>query len=177
MNEREPAEDGDVFGDAEDDIRKRFGRTIGEEARGGFRGVRDETGGTGQQHDEHIQDGGVMTEHLNREQGAADRPDDRVEGVPGGIEPRNFVGEKFKEIKNAGDDDDPGVAEDFERLEIRGEDDPVLMDGEAGDENGQVKIEAGETGEAERDAQQAKSFHARISNARGDCHLQSWSLF
>ena len=46
----------------------------------------------------------------------------------------------------------------------------MLMDGETGDENGEVKIEAGETGEAERDAQQAKSFHARISDAACDCH-------
>jgi hypothetical protein len=67
------------------------------------------------------------------------------------------------------------MAEDFERLEIRGEDDPVLMDGEAGDENGQVKIKAGETGEAERDTQQAKSFHARISDAARDCHIISCS--
>ena len=132
--------------------------------------MRDETGGTGEQHNEHIQNRRVMTEHLDREQSAADRPDDRVDGVPGGIEPRDFVGEKFEEIQKSGDDDDPGLAENFERLEIRREDDPMLVDGETGYENSQVKIEAGETGEAERDAQQAKSFHARISDAACDCH-------
>src|SRR5207248_11455983 len=63
--------------------------------------------------------------HLDREQSAADRTDNRVDGVPGGIEPRNLVGEKFEEIKNAGNDDDPGLAENFERLEIRREDDPI----------------------------------------------------
>ena len=170
VNEDEPAEDGNVFRHAQPDVRERLGRTVRHQARGGFRRVRDETGGTGEQHNEHIQNRRVMTEHLDREQSAADRPDDGVNGVPGGIEPRDFVGEKFEEIKNAGDDDDPGLAENFERLEIRREDNPVLMDGETGDENGQVEIEAGETGEAERDAQQAKSFHARISDAACDCH-------
>ena len=47
-----------------------------------------------------------MAEDLNREQRAADRPNDGVDGVPGGIDPRNFVGEKFQEIEDAGNGDD-----------------------------------------------------------------------
>ena len=50
--------------------------------------------------------------------------------------------------KNASDDDDPGLAENFEGMVARRENDPVLIDREAGDEDGQVKIDAGETREA-----------------------------
>jgi hypothetical protein len=112
-----------------------------------------------------------MAQHLDRKQRSPDRPDDGVDGVPGGIDPGNFVGEKFQEIEDASDGNDPGLAEDFERLVIRRENDPVLMDGEAGDEDGEVKIDARETGEPERHAQQVESFHGEISNAACDCHL------
>ena len=60
-----------------------------------------------------------MAEHLNREQSAADRADHGVDGVPGGVDPRNFVREKFEEIKNAGDGNDHRITQHFERL-IRG---------------------------------------------------------
>ena len=107
--------------------------------------------------------GSGMAEHLNREERAADRPDDGVNGVPGRIHPRDFVREKFEEIENARDRDDPGMAEDFERLIVRREDDPVQVYRQAGDEDGEVKIDPGETGQAERHAQKVESFHAEIS--------------
>ena len=100
-----------------------------------------------------------MTKHLNGEQRAADRPNHGVDGVPDRIDPRNFVGEKFEEIENAGDGDDPGIAEDFERLVLWRQRDPVKMNGEPGDKNGQVKIDAGERSETERDGEQIELFH------------------
>jgi hypothetical protein len=44
------------------------------------------------------------------------------------------------------------MAEDFERLIARGERDPVEMNREAGDEDGEIKIDASEAGEPERHA-------------------------
>ena len=57
-----------------------------------------------------------MAKDLNREQSAADRTDHGMNRVPCAIDPGNFVGEKFEEIKNAGDSNDDGIAQHFERL-------------------------------------------------------------
>ena len=60
-----------------------------------------------------------MPEHLNCQQSPADRANDGVHRVPGGVEPRNFVGKKLQKIENASDSDHPGISEDFERLILR----------------------------------------------------------
>ena len=100
-----------------------------------------------------------MTEHLNCKQSAANRTNDSVNNIPGGVDPWNFIGEKFEEIENTGDCDDPRVAEDLERLILRRQSDPVKMDGESTDENREVKIDAGERGEPESDSKQVKFLH------------------
>src|SRR2546426_9648886 len=111
-----------------------------------------------------------MTEHLNRQQRAADGANNGVERVPDRIHPWNFVGKKFQEIENASDADDPWVAEDLERLILRRQSDPVKMDGESGNENGQVKIDAGERGQTESDGEEIKSFHGELSVRVNRCH-------
>ena len=81
-----------------------------------------------------------MTEHLDGKQGAADRSNDGVDGVPGGIDPRNFISKELQQKKYASDGDDKRITQNGERF-IRGrERDPVLMNGEAGGENSQIKI-------------------------------------
>ena len=55
MDEREPAEDGDVFGHAEADIRKWFRRTVRHQARRRLGGVGDEAGAARQQNEEHVE--------------------------------------------------------------------------------------------------------------------------
>ncbi len=107
-----------------------------------------------------------MPEHLNGKQRAANRTNDGMNGVPGGVDPRNFVGEKFEEIKNARDRYNHRISEHFERLIGRRERDPVEMNGEAGSENRQVKINAGETSEAEGDTEKVKLFHDEIMRQR-----------
>src|SRR6476620_12466226 len=106
----------------------------------------------------------MMCEHLNGEQRAADRPDDGVDRVPRRIDPRHFVGEKFKQVQDAGEDNDPGLAEDLERLVAGRKRDPMEMDRETGDENGEVKIDAGKTGEAESDSDRIEAIHGGISD-------------
>ena len=69
-----------------------------------------------------------------------------MDGVPGRIDPGDFVGEKFEKIENTGERHDPRLTEDFERLIVRRENDPVLIDRETGDKDGKVKIDPGETG-------------------------------
>src|ERR1700745_1111240 len=100
-----------------------------------------------------------MTEHLNRKQSASDRANDSVDCVPNGIHPWNLIGEKFEQIEDTGDADDPRVAEDFERLILRRESNPVKMDCETSRKNREVKINACESGKAERDAEEIKPFH------------------
>ncbi len=100
-----------------------------------------------------------MAQHLNREQSPADRANHGMHCVPDGIHPRNLIGEKFEEIENTGDADDPRVTEDFERLILRRESDPVEMNGEPSCKNGEVKIDPRERSEAERDSEQIESLH------------------
>ncbi len=81
-----------------------------------------------------------MSENLNGEKRAADWSNDGMDSVPDGIYPRNFVGEKFEKKKNSGNADNDWLAQDSERLILRRKNDPVEMNGEAGGENGEVKI-------------------------------------
>jgi len=100
--------------------------------------------------------------HLNGNQCGANRTNDGVDCVPSGVDPWNFVREKFEEIKNARDDNNHGVAKDVERLICRSERDPMEMNGEAGGEHRQVKIDAGEASKAESDGKQVQFFHGEI---------------
>ena len=84
----------------------------------------------------------------HRKQSAAYRPNESVHGVPGRVEPWNFIGKKFQGIENAGDCDDPRIPENPERLILRRQSDPVEMDREPGNENRKIKIDAGERGQA-----------------------------
>ena len=112
----------------------------------------DEARAAGEQRNHYVEERASMTEHLDGKQRPADRPDYRVHGIPRRIDPRNLVREKFKKIKNAGDDNDRGVAQHFKRLIGRGESDPMEMNGQAGGENREVKIDPGETSQTEGDA-------------------------
>jgi hypothetical protein len=100
-----------------------------------------------------------MAEYLNREQSAADRANHSVNGIPRGVDPRNFVGEKFEEVEDTGDRDDCRVAQDLEQLIGRRERDPVEMDGQSGDENREIKVDAGQASQAERDRKEVKLLH------------------
>ena len=131
---------------------------MGEEARP----ARDER-------DDDIEDRARLTQDADGEERAADRPDEGVNGVPSGVDLRNFVGEKFQEVERARDPEDERVAEERERLIFGREDDPVEMNGEAGDEDSQVQIHAGEAGEAEGDAKQLELIHeGNYAGGRGE---------
>jgi hypothetical protein len=90
-----------------------------------------------------------------------------VNRIPRGIDPRNFVGEKFKEIQNTRDNDDDRIAEDFERLIRRRKRDPMEVNCQSGRKDGEVKINTGETGQAKRDAEKVQPLHDEIMGARG----------
>ena len=103
-----------------------------------------------------------MAEYLNREQSAANRANHGVNGIPRGVDPRNFVGEEFEKIEDTGDRNNRRVTQDFERLIGRRERDPVEMDGQSGDENGEIEVDAGQASQAERDCKEIEPFHGRI---------------
>ena len=99
-----------------------------------------------------------------------------MDRVPRGIEPRDFVGKKFQDVEDTGNGDNPRLAEDFERLVIRRERDPMEMNGEARGENREIKIDPGEAGEPERHAQEVESIHGAISDPPRRCHVQTRDL-
>ncbi|MEY2491833.1 MAG: hypothetical protein QOH24_784 [Verrucomicrobiota bacterium] len=50
----------------------------------------------------------------------------------------------------------------------------MLMNGQTGGENREVKIDAGKTGESERNAQQIESFHASNMSGRLGLVTRIW---
>ena len=126
----------------------------------------DEGRAPGEQSDDYGEHGTRVPEHLNGKQRAANRTNDGVDCVPSGVDPRNFVRKKFEEIKNASDRNNHRIPKQFERLIGRRERDPMEMNGEAGGKDRQVKINAGEAGQAERDGKKVKLFHVPIIRPR-----------
>ena len=55
--------------------------------------------------------------------------------------------------------DDPRISQDFERLVLRRQGNPVKMNRQATCEDGQVQIDPGERSQAERDSQKIQLFH------------------
>ena len=104
----------------------------------------------------------VWPKDADRKQRSADRPDDGMDGVPGRVDPRDFVGEKFQEIERTGNPKNERIAQDGERLVGRTEDDPMLVDRQAGHKNRQIKIETSEAGQAERDTEELQLIHAEL---------------
>ena len=102
-----------------------------------------------------------MTKHLNCKERAADRPNHSMNGIPRRIDPGNFIGKEFQEVEDAGDGDDPRVAENLKRLVRRRQGNPMKMDSEAGGENRQVKIDPRKCGETERNGKQIQSLHRK----------------
>ena len=166
MDQSETAEHCGIFAKTQSDVRKRFWRCVAGETRRCFCRMSDQARPASEQCDDHSERGTWMPEHLNGKQRAANRTNDGMNGVPSGVDPRNFVGEKFEEIKNARDRYNHRISEHFERLIGRRERDPVEMNGEAGSENRQVKINAGEASKAEGDTEKVELFHDEIMRQR-----------
>ena len=95
----------------------------------------DEARAASEQCDDYCEGGTWMPKHLNGKQSAANRTNNGVDGIPGGVDPWNFVRKKFEEIKNASDGNNYRITQHFERLIGRRERDPMEMNGEAGGEN------------------------------------------
>jgi hypothetical protein len=109
--------------------------------------------------DNNIKSGARLSKHTNREERPTDRPDDGVDGVPGGIDPRNFIGKKFEAVEGAGDPENERITEHGKRLVGWSEHDPVLVNRKTGQKNRQVKIHPREAREAERDTKQLQLVH------------------
>jgi hypothetical protein len=55
------------------------------------------------------------------------------------------------------------MSEDVERLVGGGERDPMVVNREAGNENGEIKIDPGKRGQTEGDGEEIQSVHAKLS--------------
>ena len=101
-----------------------------------------------------------------------------MNGIPDRIHPWDFIGEKFEQIQSTRDANDPCVAEDFEGLILRRERDPVKIDRKPRRKNCEIKIDAGERGQTERDTEEVEPFHeesicAKLINVTSEVELQS----
>src|SRR5258708_35950893 len=84
------------------------------------------------------------------EQGRCRWTNKGVDGLPDGIDVGEFVGEKFHDVKNAGDGENKRMGED---LEMFGEmdDAETLEEAESGDSG--VDVQAGSTNQGEHEAE------------------------
>src|SRR4029077_17991431 len=146
MNQSETAEDRGIFAKTQADVRKWFWRCVAGETRSRLCRVSYEARPASEQCNDDGEGGTGMPEYLNGKQRAANRTNDRVNGIPSGVDPWNFVRKKFEEIKNASDGNNHWITKHFERLIGRREGDPMEMNRESGGENRQIKIDAGEAG-------------------------------
>jgi hypothetical protein len=94
-----------------------------------------------------------------REQGAADRPDEAVDGVPGAVEPGDLVGEELGDETDAGGGEYPWIGERAERLEMGGQGDPMRPHRHSGDEHAQVEPPTGEQADAGGEADELYGAH------------------
>ena len=90
--------------------------------------------------------------------GCGGRTDKGVDGVPDGVEPGYFVGEKFEEIEADGYALHDGVGDDGEGVR-KMNDAETLKKTERGDSG--VKIEAGRKAGAESEAESFEGIHGR----------------
>ena len=82
-----------------------------------------------------------------------------MDGLPDGIDEGDFVGEKFHDVKNAGDGENKRMGED---LEMFGEmdDAETLEEAESGDSG--VDVQAGSKTGAEDEAESFEGIHGCI---------------
>ena len=121
-----------------------------------------QTGAAARESDNDIERRAGLTQDTKGKQRTTNRPNDRMHCVPGGIDPRDFVGEKLEHVECAREPENERVAKDGERLILRRQHHPMQMNRESGEENGEVKINAGEAGETEGHSEQFELVHGEL---------------
>ena len=154
-----------IFGSAERDIRKRFGRGSHAGAERGLSAMRGERD-AGSESDagevplgRELAAGGVGEKRSNR------YPDERMDGVPEEIEIGNLVGEEFEDEKGRGDYDNAPVLEEQKAGWKR---DGMESSEEAEGRNRCVNIQSGGEagGDDERDDLGGGEGHGQILNGK-----------
>ena len=116
-----------------------------------------------------------LAQRGDRDQRAAERADEGVDGVPQRVDPRHLVGDELDGVEHDRGADDPVVVED---RELRRQLDPVEPRGQSEHGHGRVEVDAGGQREAERAAQRGQQSPCRYaSTARpmGPCAMSASS--
>jgi hypothetical protein len=124
-------------------LASRFGTGVDQRSRACLAGVGDECRAAAEQEARDLPLGIATIDDRHRQQGAADRPDHRVHGVPGAVDPRHLIREEFRQRADTRDPDQPVVGEDIERLQLVGQRNPAQLHCEAGDEADEIEPPAG----------------------------------
>ena len=125
-----------------------------------------ETRASSQEGDDDIERRVGLPQDANREQRSANRTNDRMDGIPSRVDPRDLVSEKLEEKKRPRDPKNNRLAQYSERLVGRAEHDPMLVDRQAAHKNREIKIETSEAGKAERDTKELQLIHAGTMRSR-----------
>ena len=145
-----------VFAKTQSPIAERFGNGVDGRTGGGFGAVRSERDASGKKRCGPApflrrSSGGTVSED-----GGGRRPDERVDGVPDGIEKRNFVGEKLNDVQRDGDAEDDRMGYDGKgRRQMNHAE--ALQQTESGD--GGVEVQAGGEACAKSQAERLQRVH------------------
>lgn len=99
-----------IFRHACDSIRNRFGGEIDQETATGLEIVGCQAGSSGKKGSDNAHRGIKVTKGGQSEKDSAGRPHDRVNGVPEGIAPWDFIGKKFDREQDSCKSNDPPEA-------------------------------------------------------------------
>jgi len=129
-----------VFADAQSPIAEGFGNGVDGRAGGGFGAVRSERDASSEKCGGPAPFGWRSSGGAVGEDSRSWWTDERVDGVPDGVEKRNFVGEKFEDVERDGDAENDGMSHHCQcRRQVNHA--KALQEAESSD--GGVKVEAG----------------------------------
>lgn len=116
--EQEQAAGGHILGRGNNNIANRFGAGVHCGSGGGFGGVAGEGSAAAQEKGDNLPCGIAAIDYRQREQRAAERPDQGVQTIPNTVEPGDFIGKKFRRRADSGHRNHPWIAKRFEQAQI-----------------------------------------------------------
>src|SRR5262245_41716195 len=126
--------------------------------------------------DQSLGNGGCLTaQRSHRNQRAPNRPNERVNGVPHRIDPRDFVGDELDKKQRQGGNDNGWV---FERTELSGEGEQIeaCAQAEGGDRCVQIETSGGSQRYRVADDRQ-RTHTVSVTERRLKCQKRSNPLF
>lgn len=169
--QREHSASHQILPGGDDNVANRLWTCVDDGPRARLCAMAEQCATSAEQEGEYLPDRVLCIDDGERQQRAAERPDEAVNSVPGAVEPRHLVGEEFRNQSDKGRSKHPGVRQRGERIEMRGKVDPAAPHGEPGGEDAEIESPAGEQADARGEPQYLDYSHRAFAATHRN-HLQ-----